>query len=184
MGYFDNYVRDYHNEQQQLSYVNGSSDQFIYNAGLGTADDGEYFCDLEANVPTPISREKMEEHDRLVEKLRHDPEYQRELREIFLRKANVFTEHWHKDKTPPEQRDRLFYARRLASLYETIERKTEYYTGFPQKEWERLSDASERYAELVSILEGKTPQEHYMKRWGFKTTSWRYWPQVNRKEAV
>ena len=119
MSYVDDYTRDYHNEQQQLSYVNGTSDQFVYN------------FEPESHS---LSREKMEEHDRLTEKLRNDPDYQRELQQRFLRMAHFFCEDWHKDKTPPEKRDRLFYARRLASLYETLERKTEYFPGFSRKE--------------------------------------------------
>lgn len=168
---FDEAVRDYHQEQIQLSYVNGTTDQFVYNFDL--------YPDSTTHTP---SREEIEQTRQTNAELRNDAEHQRGIRNFFGHIAMGYSDYWKRDKTPPEKRDRLFYARRYASLFEVCNRKAESIEGMPSEEWTRFDRAAERYSELVSILEGKTPQEHYQKRWGFNEINWRYWPKAKKGE--
>ena len=179
MSIFDEAVENYHTQQVELSHVNGTTDQYVQD--IYHLDP----LDLDDTINTP-PWDEIERMNRRAEELRHYPEHQREIRDFFGHIAMGYSEYWKRDKTPPEKRDKLFYARRYASLFETCDRKAECWLGMPSEEWTRFNNAAERYAELVSILEGKTPQEHYRKRWDLKEDHWRYWANANaeRKEAI
>ena len=74
-----------------------------------------------------------------------------------------FHKQWHSDTTPSRNRNRLFYARRLASLFSSLARMAER-PCVPQKEYDALSETALRYQELSAILEGKKPWQFYSEK--------------------
>ena len=89
-----------------------------------------------------------------------------------------FAKNWRKDNTPPESRNRLFYAERLASLFSCVERAASKAPEFPPEEYDRLYNTAAFYEELVAILKGEKPYEHYedelLCKWGAH-----YWHRAN-----
>ena len=99
----------------------------------------------------------------------------------FYTEIEAYRKLWKSNDTPPEDRDRLFYAYRLEGFYSTMERIAETSPCVSREEYVKISEHLMRYRELIAILKGKTPQDFWGPYcFGEPQTSWRFWPRFNK----
>lgn len=170
MSYFDDFASDYHQQEYRLSYVNGTTDQFAESGG---------FSEVSQVPASPF--EEIEREQRTPSEIQSD--YRLHAKLIVARHSMQ----WRKDDTPPEKRDSLYYAQRYAALFKDLHWDIPVPWNVSSIMWDtkdeigRIRLGEDLYAEKVSILEGKTPEEHYLKHWGCKEDHWRFWSKQNTK---
>lgn len=97
-------------------------------------------------------------------RLAHDQHEIERVNHCFGRAIQSYNTSWLKDDTPPEKRNRLFYAQRLAGFFETLARIAERSPAVPQIEYLRLLHMQVFYQELAAKLRGEKPYQHYRHR--------------------
>ena len=89
---------------------------------------------------------------------------QREIERVkrcLCRTINDYSDAWRNDDTPPANRNRLFYAQRLAAFFETVARIAENSPAVPHSEYKRLLRLQVFYEELAAKLRGEKPYQLY-----------------------
>ena len=129
----------------------------------------------------PRSHEEIREEIRADWNRRaNDPSEIERTKSRFYGEIEAYRKLWKSNDTPPEDRDRLFYAYRLEGFYETMQRIAEKSPCVPKEEYVKISEHLMRYRELIAILNGKTPQD-FWRPYSFEPqTPWRFWPRFNK----
>ena len=124
-----------------------------------TYDDAEETRFQMSHVP-PDNRSPEERHADFV-RLSTDPHEIERVKRLFNRTVNDYADLWRNDDTPPEKRNRLFYAQRLAAFFQTFARIAENSPAVPENEYKRLFHLQVFYEELAAKLRGEKPYQHY-----------------------
>ena len=152
--FFDQAVQEYHDEFNTLPYE-------YYDSGAR-----DWREDFTHQPEIPPTRYVPTDKDYAAVKQR------------FQSIVEGFASVWRKDTTPAKERDRLFYARRYCNYFRTLSRWAEN-PCVSQEVYDKFSELSLRYEELVAKLEGQTPLEFYRYKLAWQsaeTIKWQYWP--------
>lgn len=125
-------------------------------------DDAEETRFQMTHVP-PDNRSTQQIHEDNVS-LAHDQRETERVNRCFNYNIQGYKAMWLKDDTPPEKRNRLFYALRLAGFFQTFARIAERSPAVPESEYKRLLHMQIFYEELAAKLQGEKPYQHYRHR--------------------
>ena len=109
-----------------------------------------------------------------------DPHEIERTKSRFYGEIEAYRKLWKSNDTPPEDRDRLFYARRLEGFYATMERIAENSPCVSLDEYKKILHHHTRYMELVAILEGRKPRDFWADYDFNPPSSWKFWPRFNK----